>query len=386
MDSFNMNGSIQGLPIRSETRFRGRSPFTWNLVKAPDNVNAPESVYAARTLPVASIDLATADGIVIPQGVIVALKGVHTVGVYKDVIQAGDAELGITASGTIVGGIDAYGSALTYAVTDEQTGYGQHQVAVITIANGGDACQDVYTALDEEVDAVNASGTLVAAGDTVTRAANIPYGVTAMPVFQDYRGKYLNSDGPSQQLDAPLIKSYINVPYVIDNAANNLYFFPAVTTDGSDIKSNVANPTAHKGYNSVLPRCGFLYLGARTGVANANVGNAFVLGEYLVSDQNGRFIPQNASTANALVQTKTAQTIGRLICLDSKWPKSLSELEDTYEGSGMTGTDTRGIDKFIYDFVNTILTASGLAHTRNDIYTAVQSGRFGMATIEILPA
>lgn len=382
MDMLNMNGQAQGLSIRKERRFRGRSPFTWNLVKAPDNVNAPESVYAARTLPVSSIDLNTDDAIVIPQGVIVALKSVHTVNFYKNVITDGDAELGITASGTIVGGVDAYNNSLSYSVTDEETGYGQQQVAVLTIANGGVATKDVYTSLDEEMEIVNASGVAVSAGDTVTRVANIPYGVTAMPVFQDYRGKYLNSSGPSQQLDAPLIKTYIHVPYVIDTNTYT-YGFREVTVSGGD-KSNVATATNHKGYNAVLGKCGFLYTGARGGKANGSVDEAFFNCEYLVSDANGRFVPQSA--AGALTAQKTAQTVGRLICLDSKWPKALSELEDTYEGSGMTGTDTRGIDKFIYEFVADILKANSASYDRNSVYNAIQSGRFGMATIEILPA
>lgn len=377
----NMNGTYQGLPIRSEGRFLTRTPKEWNLIRDDHGV-APESVYPNRYLPVLAIDSNTSDGVVIPQGVVVALHNVFTSTVYTNV--SGDTEVGVSASGTLAAGLNQYGNIISYPAKDEKNGYGDYQTAVLTIANGGTAVDDIYTALDVTLERVNSAGSLIVANDQVRRAANIPFGVTPARVFADYRGQYLNSDGTQLELDAPVIDSYIWVPYIIDDNANS-FKCPAITVSDSD-KSNVTAAANHAGYNAVLPYSGFLYLGARTGLADADVDTAFVNGEYLVSDVNGRFIPQHATQANALTQSKTAQTIGRLISLDNKWPKDLSELADTYEGSGMTGTDTRGIDKFLYDFVVLVLQAAGKTYTRNDVYAAIQAGRFGMATIEILPA
>lgn len=379
----NLDGSYQGLPIRGENRFLQRSALKWNLIKDDHGV-APESIYPNRYLPVLAVDRSTDDGISIPQGVIVSLVNVYKKDLYATI--GADTEAGISASGTISAGIDAFGGVITLSVSDEKNAYGDYQNSVLTIANGGDASQDIYTALDVYTSKTNAAGALVVADDVTTRAANIPFGITQSSVFDDYRGKYLNSDGTQLELHGPLIDSYISIPYIIDDAANTLYYTPVVTTDGSNIKTNVSAPTTHKGYNAALPLCGFLYMGARTGVAAAAVEDAFAMGEYLVSDQNGRFVPQASTTSNALTQTKSAQTIGRLISLDHKWPKDLQSLVDTYEGSGMTGTDTNGISKFLYDFVAAVLAGSELAYTRDLVLAAINSGRFGMATIEILAA
>ena len=379
----NLDGSYQGLPIRGENRFLQRSALKWNLIKDDHGV-APESIYPNRYLPVLAVDRSTDDGISIPQGVIVSLVNVYKKDLYATI--GADTEAGISASGTISAGIDAFGGVITLSVSDEKNAYGDYQNSVLTIANGGDASQDIYTALDVYTSKTNAAGALVVADDVTTRAANIPFGITQSSVFDDYRGKYLNSDGTQLELHGPLIDSYISIPYIIDDAANTLYYTPVVTTDGSNIKTNVSAPTTHKGYNAALPLCGFLYMGARTGVAAAAVEDAFAMGEYLVSDQNGRFVPQASTTSNALTQTKSAQTIGRLISLDHKWPKDLQSLVDTYEGSGMTGTDTNGISKFLYDFVAAVLAGSALAYTRDLVLAAINSGRFGMATIEILAA
>lgn len=378
---FNLNGSAQGLPIRGESRFPTRSPKEWNLV-LDDHGVAPESVYPNRYLPALAIDDSTGDGVVIPQGVIVSLHNVYSSTVFTNI--GGDSEIGVSASGYLAAGLNAYGSVISYGATDEKNGYGDYQTAVLTIANGGTAVDDVFTSLDVQLERVNSAGSLIVAGNELRRSANIPYGVTPARVFADYRGQYLNSDGTQLELDAPVIDSYIQVPYIVDDGSST-YKCPAVTVSDSN-KSNVTSAATHAGYNAVLPYSGFLYLGSRTGVADNAINTAFVNGEYLVSDVNGRFIPQHATQASALTQTKTAQTIGRLIALDNKWPKDLSELADTYEGSGMTGTDTRGIDKFLYDFVVLVLQAAGQAYTRNDVYAAIQAGRFGMATIEILPA
>jgi len=380
----NLDGSYQGLPVREEKRFRARSPFTWNLVKDDHGV-APESLYANKELPALSIDSNTDDGVVIPQGVIVALHNVW----HKNVITAasGDTELGVNASGCFVAGANAYGTDLSYSLSDSKNGYGDYSTAVYTIANGGTEVQDIYTTLDEYLERVSAStGTAIAADDTYTRAANIPFGVSRTQMFLDYRGKYLNSDGTQLELNPALIDTYIEVPYIIDDATNSYKF--ATLTESGGVKSNVAAGTKanHAGYNSVLPYCGFLYTGGRTGVADAAIVSAFANGEYLVSDFNGRFIPQNATTANALTQTKTAQTVGRLISLDNKWPKALDELVDTYEGLNVSGTSNAGIPKFLYAFVEAVLKAAGKAYTRSDILSEIQKGRFGMATIEILPA
>ncbi len=376
----NMDGTYQGLQTRRETRFPLRMPLTWQLLRNP-NPLAPESVFPARFLPVTSIDSNVEDGIVIPMGVITSLKPVFPTSVYA--IAGADTELGISASGSIIAGKNAYGSNITYSVEDQQNAYGDYQNSVLVISNGGTAVQDRYSSLDVQLETVKADGTVAAAGDAYARSANIPYGVTTSPVYQDYRGRYLNSDGTKLQLDAPYRHGYIWVPFVI-NDASNTYKFAKLTHVAGVQSIHGASASDHAGYLACLPKCGFLWLGSRDGVADANVDVAFLPGEFVVSDYNGRFVPQSATTADALTAQKTAQTVGRIVTLDSKWPKSLRGLEDTYPGSGMTGTDTAGVDKFIYEFVEGVLKAAGQAYTRTDVLTAIKSGRFGMASIEVL--
>lgn len=376
----NMDGTYQGLQTRRETRFPLRMPLTWQLLRNP-NPLSPESVFPARFLPVTSIDTNVEDGVVIPMGVVTSLKPVFPTSVY--VAAGADAELGISASGSMVVGKNAYGTDISYSVEDQQNAYGDYQTAVLVISNGGNAVQDQYNDLDVQLSTVKANGSLAAAGDTYARSANIPFGVTTSPVYQDYRGRYLNSDGTKLQLDAPYRHGYMWVPFVIDDASNS-FKFAKLTNAGGVQSIHGVNKADHAGYIACLPKCGFLWLGDRDGVADNAVDEAFVSGELLTSDYNGRFVPQSATNADALTGAKNAQTIGRIVTLDSKWPKSLRGLEDTYPGSGMTGTDTAGIDKFIYEFVEGILKAAGKSYARTDVLNAIKSGRFGMASIEVL--
>jgi hypothetical protein len=62
-------------------------------------------------------------------------------------------------------------------------------------------------------------------------------------------------------------------------------------------------------------------------------------------------------------------------------------LEDvqTYPRSGMPGTQTAGMPKFLFDFVyDCILIGKGSAPTVEGIYDAIRAGDFGLVRIQLL--
>jgi hypothetical protein len=82
---------------------------------------------------------------------------------------------------------------------------------------------------------------------------------------------------------------------------------------------------------------------------------------------------------------KTAQTVGKLIALDTRMPKDSLQDVLTYPRSGIPGSQTAGIVKNLFDFVYySVLIGTGTAPTIEEIYTYIRKGVFGLARIQLL--
>jgi len=130
--------------------------------------------------------------------------------------------------------------------------------------------------------------------------------------------------------------------------------------------------------------------------------NLLISGCLLKSDRHGRFVPEwaaltslgtfNSSWSPAQAWSDltavdqpvvTAQTVGKLLVTDSRWPKDIQNWVATYPGSEMPGSETAGLPSMIWNFANDVLIASGwsAAPTRKQVLDMVQSGIFGSARI-----
>jgi len=98
-------------------------------------------------------------------------------------------------------------------------------------------------------------------------------------------------------------------------------------------------------------------------------------GILLQSDRYGKYTVWDGSGED--------QIVGKLICTDSKFPKSRLQYVDTYYGSGMAGTETGGLPGPLYKFVYDLLVASGITPTIKQCVDVVSSGAVGIAYINV---
>jgi hypothetical protein len=130
---------------------------------------------------------------------------------------------------------------------------------------------------------------------------------------------------------------------------------------------------------------------------NQNNSDVFRNGVFVKSDLIGNYEIQTAPDAvlisgliggiapSAYNNYKTNQTVGKIIEIDNRWPKDGLEDVQTYPRSGMPGTQTAGMPKFLFDFVyDCIRIGTGTAPTVEGVYNAIRSGAFGVVRIQLL--
>jgi hypothetical protein len=176
----------------------------------------------------------------------------------------------------------------------------------LTVANGGNAATDTYTINDQNAAVKKADLSLAVAGDTLTRAANIPVGIAPKDMLMDIRGRYLNYQN---QPDAHgiLCERTIEVPYFTWEDL------------GSPSEANA-----------------ILYAKAKIGglaYAHDNAAN-LVEGDFLMSDVNGKFIKWD--------EVSVKQIVGQVILVDLDFPKDMLQYVQTYPYSEMAGSETGG--------------------------------------------
>ena len=146
---------------------------------------------------------------------------------------------------------------------------------------------------------------------------------------------------------------------------------PYVKAETSDITPSVvagdnAVATAAKG----IVNNKFAYL-------QTVAADAFEHGSFIASDLTGNYKIQN--------DTKTVQTVGKLLGIDNRFPKAMLDEVQTYPGSRMPGTQTAGLPSFLFEFVQACetLKTSGSAPTIEATLNLVRAGTYGIARIQL---
>lgn len=342
-----------------------------------------EPLYPYKCLPVMFIDVETADGVVIPKGNIVSLLTNQTNTKYT-----ASGIPPIQASGTIPGFDDATTSSTTittFNIDDSYFGYEDSVAGLMVPANGGTTARIPYSADDATVGTFTASGLMVSTAmgaDPVynycTINANAPVGVAQYDVFQDIRGKYLNYQ--MWDIWGVLCDYYIEVPYV-DISEFSSFASGYVANDSDSYITNLSTTTC-AGYIATWKKYQFFYFNGADNVAG-------VAGQILKSDMYGKFIPEHIFTAGAtpaasIIQPRTAQTIGKLVLTDSRFPKDMLETVDTYPGSRMPGTETGGLPSILFEFFRDAYYGIYSSYpTIEQAVSTVQSGSIGLARIQL---
>jgi hypothetical protein len=137
------------------------------------------------------------------------------------------------------------------------------------------------------------------------------------------------------------------------------------------------NVSTCAGYRAAWKKHAFFYFDGSTGNRDGQAG------QLVQSDMYGKFIPQAGASA-AIGTAATAQTVGKLILTDSRYPKDMMEIVDTYPDSQMPGTETGGLPSALFQFVRDIrFGIEGAYPTISSIVDHVQAGYYGLARIHL---
>jgi hypothetical protein len=275
------------------------------------------------------------------------------------------------------------GAKIEVSIDNSFFGYNEHIVNLLVPANGGSGTFNwFYSADDVTAGTKTTVGVTAAASGAFALPANIPIGVAFTDIYQDINGKYLNyrmhEDGYHVLTDW-----YVEVPFV--NIGQQL------VTGMSGIipvNGNAANSAIWRDV-----RKNFTYLTVDT------VANTVTPGVHLKSDGIGNYVIEapaapagttvsggvfTGTASSYFLAPRTAQTVGKLIALDTRMPKDYLENVLTYPRSGMPGSQTAGITKNLFDFAYYSMSAVGTAPTIENIYEYIQRGVFGLARIQLL--
>jgi len=319
-------------------------------------------------------------GIAIPKGTIVGGIPVVSKEAYIDGFEAPGSgtpviETTDTASGQQVVGVDFEGNNI-YASTDNPLfGYGKVINAAV-IANGGDRTADLYTAYDVATERQLPDGSLVTITDSFVRGANIPLGIAHEDIYINREGQYLNASETAFQLfDSVLADYFIAVPYVVNG--------------GAVMSATVTNSVDAAGVQTMSAAYAAIYAQGIACLIAEDRGDVFTLGNAVMSDNNGKFIPQFTEVAIEAAGTyvgnlsTTLQTVGRIFAVDNKFPKDLIDTVQNYPYNHSGGTATYGLPLELYRLVYYVFTGAGIAITYDNIINAVNSGEFGIVYINL---
>jgi len=326
-----------------------------------EGIRPAEYFGVYKYLPVAMEDVTSEDWIVIPKGRIVAAVSSEDSSVTGRLTypnSSGSIYIGHAAS-------ELGGAAISVSIDESFFGYSEFICGLLVPANGGSVCSGFYTADDVTAGTLMSNGVVAVAGSGCTLPANAPIGVAYHDWYQDLTGRYLNyrmhSDGGHVLTDW-----YVEVPYV--KVSNSAYSGVDPRYDNTYAGGNTWKDINEK----------FAYLAVDT--VNSDV---FRTGVFVTSDLIGNYKIQGG--ASALTQSKTVQTVGKILAIDNRFPKGGMEDVLTYPRSGMPGTQTAGLPKYLFDFVyDCIRIGQGTAPTIEGVYNAVREGAFGLARIQLL--
>lgn len=345
-------------------------------VERSEGERPADAFYPYKCLPTMFIDVETEDAVVIPKGTIVsALTNMTDITVTPSGIPP------VSSEGTIPVFQDATtagGTIVTASIDSSFFGYTDAIAALLVPANGGVQTRIPYSADDVTVATFTCSGLVVTAAMAADPASNyclvepnMPIGIAYGDVYQDIRGRNLNY----QLWDywGILCDYYIEVPYVdFDNVTNWVSGY----LDHVDEQIVNMNTTNCAGYLGTWKTHAFMYF-------DSSDTRAAQAGQLVQSDMHGKFIPQ-AGGSTSLTSAFTAQTVGKLILTDSRFPKDMLEVVDTYPGSLMPGTETGGLPAALFNFVrDSMFSIAGSYPTISEIVAQVQAGYYGLARIQL---
>ncbi len=348
--------NTHSVPTRNRPDKYAESPLAQRArFEVSEGVRPAEYFAPYRYLPVTQKDITTEDYVVIPKGRILSALSVF------DLTPAGGIK-GVNDSGVLYGFEDQVaGTTGSYSQDSSYFGYDEYITNLLVPANGGTDTTLQYTALDVAAGSYKADGTAAAAGDTFTNPANAPIGVAYHDWYQDIRGKWLNyrmwPDGGHVLTDW-----YVEVPFVKASGtfARGLAGDSVATRNAFSAVSNVHS---------------YLTINDTTEELKS--------GTFVKSDALGNWMPEAIASAQ-LSQGKTVQTVGKVIGIDTRYPKSGLEDVQTYPGSRMPGTQTAGLPSFLFEFVVATEIAKGNTPTIESVLASVQAGNYGVARIQVL--
>lgn len=322
----------------------------------------PAEYYGVyKYLPVAQEDVTSADYIVIPKGRIVAAV------TSEDATVAGRTTYPASSGSIYIGhaASELGGAAISASIDSSFWGYSEYITGLLVPANGGTACSGFYTASDVTAKTMMPSGIVAVAGSGLVLPANAPIGVAFHDWYQDINGKYLNyrmhADGGHVLTDW-----YVEVPYV--KVSNSVY-----SGVNPQYQNTYASTTTWRDINSK-----FAYL-----TVDTTASDVFRTGVFVQSDLIGNYKIQGG--ASSMTQNKNVQTVGKILAIDNRFPKGGMEDVLTYPRSGMPGSQTAGLPKYLFDFVyDCIRIGTAVAPTVEGVYDAVRSGAFGLVRIQLL--
>ncbi len=354
------------------------SGFKWGFRRS-EGVEPAEALLPHRYLPTRRTITdqgLSRHSVVIPVGTILSAVPVMSREYYYRVSDVFSGSVvdgsGDTYSGELVLGTGQDSNVLTTPVDDSIDGYGKVNLAM-TIANGGTNVDDLYTTYDVTTLArLDKDGVAVTTNTVFYRPINIPIGVVFNDIYIEDAGANLNFvESSLQKFSAMLTDWYVEVPYC---ANASTYGMDNAIDSGTTQKINNSSAL---GYNSVY-NLGLPFLTA------ASIDD-LLPGAFVAPDLNGKYKMQ-AVAASAATASKTAQTVGKLVAIDNKFPKDIEDLVQMYNQSAAGGTATYGLPAQLFAFVYTILkdgVNGGTAPTFDQIVAAVDSGDMGMARINL---
>lgn len=383
MDNFYLPfsvGNIQAQDTRVRPAKDAQSDLrNWRFEQS-EGIRPAEYMGVYKYLPVQFQDVNTEDWVVIPKGRIVSSLGAFEPDMVSGLAHpASSGQLIIGSSGDYMG--LGTGGAIRAGIDTSIFGYEDHICGLLVPANGGSGTFNYfYTEDDVTARTWTRAGARAAASGSYAELANIPIGVAFHDIYQDIRGEYLNyrihPDGQHFLTDW-----YVEVPFVdYKNAGVASGYNPSPT---NNLASNYGQWR--------LVNKQFTYLAFNSGSDTVHPG-VFVcsdgIGNYKIQGAPSFAITGNSGTitdGGAYLRAKTAQTVGKLIALDTRMPKDMLEDVLTYPRSGMPGSQTAGMIKNLFDFAYMVmLIGSGTAPTVSAVWSAIRQGVFGLARIQLL--